>query len=82
MFDVAHGYIEASRFHNFGAMVRYHCDPGYKLRGPEIRICQADRQWSGPHPVCEAFSKNVLTFLNYFLAFSSLFLRFFLPHPI
>ncbi|NXG63296.1 C4BPA protein, partial [Hemiprocne comata] len=33
--------------------VRFECDPGYFMIGPDIITCEADGTWSPPKPTCE-----------------------------
>ena len=37
-----------------GSIATYSCNEGYSLVGFEVRICQADRTWSGLAPTCES----------------------------
>ncbi|XP_078575446.1 sushi, von Willebrand factor type A, EGF and pentraxin domain-containing protein 1-like isoform X3 [Branchiostoma floridae x Branchiostoma japonicum] len=32
--------------------IRYSCNTGYRLEGGDVRVCQADRTWSGTPPQC------------------------------
>jgi len=36
----------------YGASVRYRCNIGFRLQGPETRTCQADGTWSDNEPTC------------------------------
>ena len=36
----------------FGAIVRYQCNVGFRLQGPQTRTCQADGTWSDNQPTC------------------------------
>lgn len=36
----------------FGGHLIYECDPGFKLMGNRIRVCEGDGWWSGSSPVC------------------------------
>ena len=36
----------------YGAMVEYHCSPGYTIEGPFQRLCEITGRWAGPDPVC------------------------------
>ncbi|XP_077500331.1 sushi, von Willebrand factor type A, EGF and pentraxin domain-containing protein 1-like isoform X2 [Amblyomma americanum] len=37
----------------FNAACGFRCNPGYRLIGNSIRVCQHDGTWSGSDPVCE-----------------------------
>ncbi|XP_076351409.1 P-selectin-like isoform X1 [Tachypleus tridentatus] len=36
----------------YRAKAQYTCNEGFSLNGPDERICQEDRKWSGPDPSC------------------------------
>ena len=36
----------------YGAVIRYQCNVGFRLEGPETRTCQADETWSEHDPTC------------------------------
>ena len=38
----------------FGTETNFSCDAGYRLRGPDRIICQADGSWSEVDPFCES----------------------------
>ncbi|CAH1263510.1 CSMD3 [Branchiostoma lanceolatum] len=40
--------------HVFGTTVHFTCPQGYTLVGTADRVCQADGQWSGSQPTCNA----------------------------
>ena len=44
----------------FGAVVRYQCNVGLHLEGPETRTCQADGTWSDNQPTCSG-EQTILT---------------------
>ncbi|RUS82417.1 hypothetical protein EGW08_009805, partial [Elysia chlorotica] len=46
------GYIEGSS-HLFGDILNVSCHRGYRLKGSEIRVCQANKTWSFDDPLCE-----------------------------
>ncbi|GFR23962.1 sushi, von Willebrand factor type A, EGF and pentraxin domain-containing protein 1 [Trichonephila clavata] len=37
----------------YQSVARYECLNGYRLVGPEIRVCEANKQWEGDEPYCE-----------------------------
>ncbi|KAL3870566.1 hypothetical protein ACJMK2_038617 [Sinanodonta woodiana] len=40
--------------HNiYQSTIRYECDKGYRIVGPQFRKCQSDRKWSGNETKCE-----------------------------
>ena len=48
----AHSRVEGFEY-RFEERVTYACRAGYKLIGPDERICLANRTWSGTEPKCE-----------------------------
>lgn len=48
----ANGHKEGLRYLE-GAVVRFGCNEGYSLAGPESSTCQADGKWSTPTPECQ-----------------------------
>ncbi|CAG0903309.1 unnamed protein product [Darwinula stevensoni] len=36
-----------------GSKVSYICDNYYTIRGPRVRTCGANEEWTGPDPLCE-----------------------------
>ena len=45
----------------FMSRASYGCEPGYEVKGPAERTCQADGSWSGAAPSCEPRSCGPLT---------------------
>ena len=46
--------------------VRYECNAGYTLQGPDRRTCQSNGTWSGSLPQCSCrFIGNLFTDNNY-----------------
>ena len=39
--------------YRIGSKVEYFCDAYYILRGPHIRTCGKDQEWTRPTPFCE-----------------------------
>ncbi|XP_064616450.1 complement factor B-like [Liolophura sinensis] len=46
-----HGTVAGANFEK-GQMIRYFCDKGYVLEGPETRNCSESLRWTGIRPVC------------------------------
>ncbi|XP_064476715.1 sushi, von Willebrand factor type A, EGF and pentraxin domain-containing protein 1-like [Ornithodoros turicata] len=44
----------------FNAACGFRCNPGFKLSGNSIRVCQQNGTWSGEDPVCESKKCQVL----------------------
>ncbi|XP_051818518.1 sushi, von Willebrand factor type A, EGF and pentraxin domain-containing protein 1 [Antechinus flavipes] len=47
---IENGFVEHSTGKVFESEVRYQCNPGYKMVGNPIFVCQANRQWYGESP--------------------------------
>ncbi|XP_052804614.1 sushi, von Willebrand factor type A, EGF and pentraxin domain-containing protein 1-like [Mya arenaria] len=45
----------------YGAQANYTCLTGYRLEGPESRICQLNNTWSGSQPVCSIIDCGLLS---------------------
>ncbi|GBM03058.1 Protein lev-9 [Araneus ventricosus] len=43
----------------YQSVARYECLNGYRLVGPEIRVCEANKQWEGEEPYCEGKCRTV-----------------------
>lgn len=39
------------------SIATYICDDGFELKGPNVRVCQSDGQWSEREPECIATCK-------------------------
>lgn len=52
--SIAHGTVSVAAT-TFGSTAIYACDDGYVLSGSSMRVCGADRSWSGSVPSCEVF---------------------------
>ena len=53
MNDVVNAQISYSNENRIvGSLVRYQCDTGYMIEGPETRTCLADGTWSLTDPTC------------------------------
>ena len=47
-----HG-TKTGRVTTYGASLTFSCNPGYKLWGTRVRVCQAGGSWSGSQPACQ-----------------------------
>lgn len=49
--SIPYGYLQGLKF-NFDNRVRYVCNRGYKLTGPQTLYCNEQGVWEGDRPVC------------------------------
>ncbi|XP_047676936.1 complement factor B isoform X1 [Tachysurus fulvidraco] len=48
------GAIRSGERFEIGDQVKYRCQSGMDLLGPEVRVCLDSKEWSGPEPRCQA----------------------------
>ncbi|XP_051870327.1 sushi repeat-containing protein SRPX [Pristis pectinata] len=54
------GYVRCtSDGDNYGATCEFNCVGGYELKGSKASVCQYNRAWSAPAPVCAPMNINV-----------------------
>ena len=51
----ANGVVQFERT-VFGSVAQYQCNRGFRLKGSDVRTCQANSQWSGRQPACIGWS--------------------------
>ena len=49
---IENGYRIGDKFWK-GRNVTYECNKGYQLRGPHVRICNENGEWTEEGPTCE-----------------------------
>ncbi|XP_077968902.1 uncharacterized protein LOC120344328 isoform X1 [Styela clava] len=54
------GYVVVGKV-TYGSVVKYVCNEGYTLVGPDERVCTSSRKWSGLEPACVDFSECGVT---------------------
>ena len=59
---IENGYRIGNKFLK-GRNITYKCNKGYHLRGPQVRICKENGEWTEEQPTCEG--EIVLPVLSY-----------------
>lgn len=49
---IENGYRIGNKFLK-GRNITYECNKGYQLRGPQVRICKENGEWTEEQPTCE-----------------------------
>lgn len=49
---VISGALGPDQEYSFGQVIRFECDPGFKLEGPKEIHCSENGAWSGEKPSC------------------------------
>lgn len=47
------GALRSGERFEIGDQVKYRCQSGMNLLGPEVRVCLDSKEWSGPEPRCQ-----------------------------
>lgn len=56
------GAIRSGNRFQIGDQVKYRCQSGMDLLGPEVRVCLDSKEWSGPEPRCKGTQIQLIFF--------------------